>query len=675
MIKQTFIYVLLSGIFILLTGSLNAQSKRFGSYQENTEREQCIIKLDSATAVFNKNPEKALTLVEEALLLAIKNNYQEEEAKAYLILGEFNFSLAEYDLSLKNYQKAFKILSAKGEEKPKSKKLSRSNSLLKGNTTPTIYYELYPKAGKAAELAGNMEESLYYYLAYLEMAKTRNNIDDIISARTAIADVYTFQGDYKKAKTYYFDVLDEEIERGNKKGEIAINNKLGQLYDKQNDQDNALQYFERSRDVALEIEDDAAVNESFSNIASIHKGKQDIDQELEVSQQAMQYNTKRGNVSEMAKNQVEIGEIYIKQDDNEKAIQHLESGVELSEESGDIATKSQAVKALSEAYEKTGDESDALEKYKEYVELEDSINELYKETLIASNKTGRLLENTQNKVLVLEKDRELDEKTIELLRREQKLQAEQIKRQKLINYFLFGGLILLLTASLFVYRSNQSKRKANRLLMLKSLRSQMNPHFIFNALNSVNNYISVNDERAANKYLADFSKLMRDVLENSSEDFIPLSKEIEILELYLKLEHHRFKDKFDYSFKVDENLNTEAYFIPPLLIQPYIENAIWHGLRYKKEKGHLSVSIQQKSDFVEISVIDDGIGRKKSKELKTENQKIMKSTGLKNIEDRLQIIKEVYSVHLNVTISDLNIETKEGTRVTIKLHRNTFVET
>ena len=163
MIKQTFIYVLLSGIFILLTGSLNAQSKRFGSYQENTEREQCIIKLDSATAVFNKNPEKALTLVEEALLLAIKNNYQEEEAKAYLILGEFNFSLAEYDLSLKNYQKAFKILSAKGEEKPKSKKLSRSNSLSKGNTTPTIYYELYPKAGKAAELAGNMEESLYYY--------------------------------------------------------------------------------------------------------------------------------------------------------------------------------------------------------------------------------------------------------------------------------------------------------------------------------------------------------------------------------------------------------------------------------------------------------------------------------------------------------------------------------
>ena len=670
--RQIFSYILLSSLFILLAGSLIAQSNGKGSYKRNTEREKCILKLDSAGAVFNKNPEKALTLVEEALLSAIKNYYQDEEAKAYIILGEFNFSLAEYDLSLKNYKKAFKILSTKGNGKPKSKKLSRSNSLSKEITPPIIYYELYPKAGKAAELAGSLKESLSYYLAYLEMAETRNNINDIIFAKIAIADIYTMQGDYEKANTYYFYVLDEEVERGNKKGEIVINNKLGQLNDKQNDKDNALQYFERSRDVALEIEDDAAVNESFSNIASIHKDKEDLTQELEVSQQAMQYNTERGNVSEMAKNQVEIGEIYIKQDDNEKAIQHLESGVELSEESGDIETKSQAVKALSEAYEKTGDKSDALEKYKEYVELEDSINELYKETLIASNKTGRLLENTQNKVLVLEKDRELDEKTIELLRREQKLQAEQIKRQKMINYFLFGGLILLLTASLIVYRSNQSKRKANRLLMLKSLRSQMNPHFIFNALNSVNNYISVNDERAANKYLADFSKLMRDVLENSSEDFIPLSKEIEILELYLKLEHHRFKDKFDYSFSVDENLNTEAYFIPPLLIQPYIENAIWHGLRYKKEKGHLSVSIQQKSNFVEISVIDDGIGRKKSKELKTENQKIMKSTGLKNIEDRLQIIKEVYSVHLNVTISDLNIETKEGTRVTIKLHRNTF---
>jgi tetratricopeptide (TPR) repeat protein len=666
-------YLFLTGLFIFHSGNLLSQSKYRGSFGENSEREICIEKLDSANLVFDETPEKALTLVEEGLLLAIKNNFREEEAKAYQILGGFNFELAEYALSLKNYKKAIRIYSEKGTERKMSKKISRFSESSEKSGTPDFLYEIYPKAGKAAQFAGDLDESLSYYLAYLTLAEKANIHDDIVLAKTSLGDIYTLKDDYEKANSYYSNVLEMEIEQGNKKGEITINNKLGKLKDKQNDEENALQHFERSRDVALDMEDDAAVNESFGNIAAVHKENNDIVQELEVSQQAMQYNAMKGNTTEMARNQVEIGEILIKQDKNEEAIQHLESGLELSEETGDIETKSQAVKALSEAYDKKGDKSESLEKYKEYVELEDSINEMRKADLIASNKTGRLLESTENKMLVLEKDKELDEKTIELLRREQKLQAEQIKRQKMINYFLFGSLLLLLTASFFVYRSNQSKRKANSLLMLKSLRSQMNPHFIFNALNSVNNYISVNDERAANKYLADFSKLMRDVLENSSEDFIPLSKEIEILKMYIKLEHHRFKDKFNYEFKVDENLKPEAYLIPPMLIQPYIENAVWHGLRYKEGKGKLNVNFEQKSDFVEISISDDGIGRKKSKEIKTENQKIMKSTGLKNIEDRLQIIKEVYSVQLDVTIADLDNRSNKGTKVVIKLPRNTFV--
>jgi sensor histidine kinase YesM len=108
-------------------------------------------------------------------------------------------------------------------------------------------------------------------------------------------------------------------------------------------------------------------------------------------------------------------------------------------------------------------------------------------------------------------------------------------------------------------------------------------------------------------------------------------------------------------------------------IQPYIENAVWHGLRYKEEHGKLNVNFEQKNDYVEISISDDGIGRKKSKEIKTENQKIMKSTGLKNIENRLQIIKEVYSVQLDVTITDLDNRSNAGIKVVIKLPRNTFV--
>ena len=286
--------------------------------------------------------------------------------------------------------------------------------------------------------------------------------------------------------------------------------------------------------------------------------------------------------------------------------------------------------------------------------LEDSLYKMRARQLAVQNKKGEMLENAQNKLSLLEKDKQLNEKTIELLRQEKIIQEEFITKQKVITYSLIFGIIILLITSYLVYRSNKAKNKANQLLILKSLRAQMNPHFIFNALNSVNSFISKNDERAANRYLADFSKLMRDVMENSQEDFISLAKEIDILSVYLKLENHRFKDKFDYSFEVDESINTEEFFIPPMLIQPYMENAVWHGLRYKKEKGFLEVKIYKTNGAITVTVKDDGIGRKKSQELKTENQKNLKSTGLKNIDSRLKIISDIYKAKLDVQIKSHN---------------------
>ena len=203
------------------------------------------------------------------------------------------------------------------------------------------------------------------------------------------------------------------------------------------------------------------------------------------------------------------------------------------------------------------------------------------------------------------------------------------------------------------------------MLALKSLRSQMNPHFIFNALNSVNHFISREDERTANKFLSEFSQLMRLVLENSQEDFIPLNKEQEILALYLKLEHYRFRDKFEYEIKIDEAISTETVEVPPMLIQPYIENAVWHGLRYKETKGTLLLHISSENGFLVVEITDDGIGRKKSAELKTDNQRKHNSTGLKNIQERLQIINKVYKTNYRVTIDDLANE--RGTRVRIYL--------
>ncbi|MBQ0767695.1 MAG: sensor histidine kinase, partial [Bizionia sp.] len=154
--------------------------------------------------------------------------------------------------------------------------------------------------------------------------------------------------------------------------------------------------------------------------------------------------------------------------------------------------------------------------------------------------------------------------------------------------------------------------------------------------------------------------------------FIPLSKEIELIELYTKLEHFRFKDKFEYTIVVDENITVSDYNIPPMLLQPYIENAVWHGLRYKKEKGELRIAIQKKTvNTIAISISDNGIGRDKSKALKTENQKKQNSKGMGNIKKRVSILNAMYKDKLDVSITDLNTEGEDmGTRVIVTLTKD-----
>jgi len=156
---------------------------------------------------------------------------------------------------------------------------------------------------------------------------------------------------------------------------------------------------------------------------------------------------------------------------------------------------------------------------------------------------------------------------------------------------------------------------------------------------------------------------MRSVLENSEEDFIPLAKELKLLELYIKLEHSRFPDKFDYTINIDESVDVAAFQIPPMLLQPYIENAIWHGLRYKADKGMLEVNVKSKNDKeLEISISDNGIGRKKSAEIKTVHQKKQKSKGMGNMKQRMAILNDMHKDKVAVVITDL-MTSGAGTKV------------
>jgi len=354
----------------------------------------------------------------------------------------------------------------------------------------------------------------------------------------------------------------------------------------------------------------------------------------------------------------------------DEAIPFLEESIKEADADDDLVVQKDATRKLSEVFKYKGDFTKALETYQKYVTLVDTLYIRKEQEISRAARFNRDIVATQNRISGLEQERALSQSKYDLALTEQQLIQETNKRQKWIIYSLVLGLLLMGLTIFFFYRNNKQQKVNNNLLALKSLRTQMNPHFIFNALNSVNNYIAKSDERSANRYLSDFSTLMRAVLENSEQDFIPLAKELQLLELYLKLEHSRFPEKFEYQIHLDEHIDIEAFKIPPMLLQPYIENAVWHGLRYKEEKGKLNVNLQLGNhENIIITIVDDGIGRKRSAVLKTQNQKKQKSKGMGNIKKRIAILNSMYKDKLDVSITDLNTD-GTGTKVVLNLKRN-----
>jgi Histidine kinase len=205
---------------------------------------------------------------------------------------------------------------------------------------------------------------------------------------------------------------------------------------------------------------------------------------------------------------------------------------------------------------------------------------------------------------------------------------------------------------------------------LKALRTQMNPHFIFNCLNAIKSYTLNKDTEGVNFYLTKFSKLMRQVLENSRSEKITLNNELETLRLYMDMEKLRAGDKFDYEIKISDDIETDFIEVPPMLIQPYVENAIWHGLMHKEGKGKILIALNLKEDkMLIINVLDDGVGRKKAIALKSKTATRHKSYGMTITSERMDIIRQLYNINTTFAIEDLENTEGEpiGTNITLEI--------
>tara|TARA_R110002096_G_scaffold279167_4_gene473399 strand:+ start:1628 stop:3811 length:2184 start_codon:yes stop_codon:yes gene_type:complete len=597
--------------------------------------------VDSAETYLKKDAQNSIQFITDAIS---ESSSKKENSEAYEVLGDINLYWKQYDLAVSNYrislqsiktnETTLKLAKAYKLNKNYQESLQTYNSINKKELSNWQLVSLYEGLGDVYLLTKAYDASIDAYKTGLNEAQTHLITPKITDLNSKIAQVYGAKGETQQAKGYFDESL-KLANTQNKKRAVEEKIKVADFQNNINDYSSEISLRKEALDDITEIENDSVI----SNESPLTLQKQNY----------------------------KIGNAYASQGDFTRAIPYLEKSIKEADNKEDLTVKKDATRKLSEVYRDAEDYKKAYSIYQDYVDLVDQVYAKREQEISQAARFRRELTSKQNRILSLETDRALSESKYELT-------VEQSKRQKLIIYSLIGGLILLLLTAFLMFKYIKQQRLANNLLALKSLRSQMNPHFIFNALNSVNSFIASNDERTANKYLTDFSLLMRAVLENSEEDFIPLEKEIELLQLYTKLEHFRFQDKFDYNIHVDKNIKVDDFVIPPMLLQPYIENAVWHGLRYKKTKGYLEINIQQsKQDEITITIADDGIGREKSKALKTKNQQKQNSKGMGNIKKRVSILNAMYKDKVDVSVANFQEEEEEedtGTKVVVTLKKD-----
>lgn len=219
-------------------------------------------------------------------------------------------------------------------------------------------------------------------------------------------------------------------------------------------------------------------------------------------------------------------------------------------------------------------------------------------------------------------------------------------------------------------RSQYEKKLAN--VEMSALLAQMNPHFLFNSLNSIDSYIIRNESKKASEYLNNFARLMRLILQNSRSNYISLKDELESLDLYMQMESLRFANRFEYEIKIAPEIDTNAVLIPPMLMQPYVENAIWHGLMHKKDgiQGKVEIIISKKEGNLYCMIQDNGIGREKAEAIKAQKQGNRKrSMGMQITKDRIEMINKLYSTNTTMQVIDLHDEKGNamGTRVELMI--------
>jgi tetratricopeptide (TPR) repeat protein len=384
--------------------------------------------------------------------------------------------------------------------------------------------------------------------------------------------------------------------------------------------------------------------------------------------------TKLNDGNEIVRTVLDLANTYYALGNKDLALQYAWQALSMGSQTHALQIMRDAYKVLYSVYESRGKADSAYFYYHSYIQTKESLTDEQTKGKFAANKYVEKIEILNNEKLIGQQRLKIQD---------QQLRNEALIR-KILIVFVFIVLLLsfLLIRNIFLKRRNEKLKNENIYkglqqktseMEMQALRAQMNPHFIFNCLNSINSFIMKNESQAASDYLTQFSRLIRLVLNNSKKAWIPLEDEIDMLRLYLDMERLRFKDAFRYDLYCEKDVDASCLFIPPLLLQPFVENAIWHGLMHKKGNGLVTISFKVEDDILHCTIIDNGVGRSAAANAGSKSSQTHKSMGIQITRERLALINgELDDKKVVFTIEDVIDKKGQVSGTKVDLHIRFF---
>ena len=678
--KHTF---LLTTLLLFVTTASVSQQREIDSLEtllqshKNLDTLRMSLLTQRAMRYSFMDAEKGLKFVDENIILAKKIKSYRHLAKSYNCKAFCYASLGKDSLAIYWYTEAYRLAGTIRE-------INAETAALNG--LGAIYYS-----------RSEYRKALYYRLRLLKIAKNQEPIKKA-RALNNIGVVYLGLADFRKSTDYFFSALKCANDSGNVDFTGNVYQNIALVYKNIGDFNRSMNYSRKAEATFRKVDDKQALGSCLGNMASAYDDAGNPKKALELYMQALAIARQIKDKRLEASNLTNIGIVYNGLKDYEKAYFYLKRAKEIYDETQNINAMSIVLSELSLLYlncseitlknigikpearyakaEAAGTE--ALKMIREIGSadkeafIQDKLSQIYErqgkfEKALTAFKA---YESLNDSIISSEAKDEIARKEIQYeANKKQAVADAEIQRQKVIKYATAAssGVVLLGGIFLFIgYRNRRNAREIQKELLHKAkisdtemriLRLQMNPHFIFNSLNSISDYIGKNDIKTADYYLLKFAKLMRGILESSEEKEIPLADELKMLELYMQLEASRLNNKFNYEIKVDADIDAAITMVPPLILQPFVENSIWHGMGNKDGKGKIIIEVTRNDMMLNCIVEDDGVGRGNA------GKPTGKSRGMKITRDRIEMLNKLQNANASVNLVDL----EKGTRVEVSL--------